>query len=181
MEREARQAIHNEMLPIIRSCSGLRVNVRLGLHPLFDRHGSPSSSPLPRHNQKETATVLLQQVEREHAAREANVSNSLSKFKKRQSIAVPKMRGAVSLPNIHQDQNMRRRNEFDVFSHSHCVACASFLQFSSRLSKRPGAKQSKFVKHGGRSKLVKSRFEIDMDEFGVDKDVIRTSSTRSIR
>ena len=31
------------------------------------------------------------------------------------------------------------------------------------------------------SKLVKGRFEIDMDEFGVDKDVIRTSSMRSIR
>ena len=44
-----------------------------------------------------------------------------------------------------------------------------------------GARQSKFVKGGGRSKLVKGRFEIDMDEFGVDKDVIRTSSTRSIR
>ena len=46
---------------------------------------------------------------------------------------------------------------------------------------RSGARQSKFDKHGGRSKLVKGRFEIDMDEFGVDRDVIRTSSTRSIR
>ena len=46
---------------------------------------------------------------------------------------------------------------------------------------RPGAGQSKFVKGGGRSKLVRGRFEIDMDEFGVDRDVIRTSSARSIR
>ena len=47
--------------------------------------------------------------------------------------------------------------------------------------KRSGARRLKFDKDGGRSKLVKGRFEIDMDEFGVDKDVIRTSSTRSIR
>ena len=47
--------------------------------------------------------------------------------------------------------------------------------------KRSGARQSKFDKHGGRSKLVKGRFEVDMDEFGVDEVVIRTSSTRSIR
>ena len=50
-----------------------------------------------------------------------------------------------------------------------------------RILERSGARQSKFDKHGGRSKLVKGRFEIDMDEFGVDRDVIRTSSTRSIR
>ena len=46
---------------------------------------------------------------------------------------------------------------------------------------RSGARRLKFDKDGGRSKLVKGRFEIDMDEFGVDRDVIRTSSTRSIR
>ena len=48
-------------------------------------------------------------------------------------------------------------------------------------SNRSGARRLKFDKDGGRSKLVKGRFEIDMDEFGVDRDVIRTSSTRSIR
>ena len=58
------------------------------------------------------------------------------------------------------------------------------LAWESRVSTefiRSGARRLKFDKDGGRSKLVKGRFEIDMDEFGVDKDVIRTSSTRSIR
>ena len=58
---------------------------------------------------------------------------------------------------------------------------AAVLEFAIQILIRPGARQSKFVKGGGRSKLVKGRLEIDMDEFGVDKDVIRTSSTRSIR
>ena len=60
-------------------------------------------------------------------------------------------------------------------------ACRAALQDAKSNVKRSGARRLKFDKDGGRSKLVKGRFEIDMDEFGVDRDVIRTSSARSMR
>ena len=68
------------------------------------------------------------------------------------------------------------------FRDVHCFQCVWWMAVEMYIClKRSGARRLKFDKDGGRSKLVKGRFEIDMDEFGVDKDVIRTSSTRSIR